>query len=99
MREFEVGEIVHILDDEPPEEQVETEGCELLNWSDTTRLYAGREARILKQIDEYQKYGWMYRLEFFDDDEKEDFYGIDLVEFYGQPTPVITPEALITLLG
>ena len=55
MREFEVGEIVHILDDEPPEEQVETEGCELLNWSDTTRLYAGREARILKQIDEYQK--------------------------------------------
>ena len=41
----------------------------------------------------------MYRLEFSDDDEKEDFYGIDLVEFYENPAPVITPEALITLLG
>lgn len=98
LREFEFGEIVHILDEEPADEQVMAAGCELLEWSDTTRQYAGRKAEILKRGGDYQQHGWIYTLA-FDGDERDDFYGIDFQEFYEEQKSVLTPEALITLLG
>ena len=97
MREFEAGEIVHILEDEPPEEKVIAAGLSFLSWVEATYPYAGRTGTIVENTRRFQEHGWEYTVDFGDD--KVDFYGIDFREFYEEQKSVLTPEALITLLG
>lgn len=97
MTEFEVGEIIHILNEEPPEEKVIAAGTTPLDWVDATYPYAGRTGTIVENTRRFQEHGWEYIVDFGDD--RVDFYGIDFREFYEEQKSVLTPEALITLLG
>lgn len=97
MREFEVGEIVHILDDEPPEEKVIAAGCKPLEWVSETRIHAGQSGIITDRFNSDEQYGFQYKVEF--EGETIDYYGIDFREFYEEQKSVLTQEALITLLG
>lgn len=97
MTEFEVGKIIHILNEEPPEEKVIAAGCKPLEWVETTYPYAGRIGTIVENTRRFQEHGWEYTVDFGDD--KVDFYGVDFREFYEEQKSVLTPEALITLLG
>lgn len=46
MIEFEVGEIIHILNEEPSEEMVRATGCEPSNWIEEMNPYIGKEAVV-----------------------------------------------------
>lgn len=101
MREFEVGEIVHMLDEEPSKEQVRAAGCYPSCWIEVMTPFVGREGVITKVNAGWEQYGNEYEVDFGGTNNAEEvaLYGIDFREFYEDPTPVITPEALITLLG
>lgn len=101
MREFEVGEIVHMLDEEPSEEQVRAAGCEHSSWVEAMTQFVGMEGVITKVNAGWKQYGNEYEVDFkgVKSAGVVALYGIDFREFYEDPTPVITPEALITLLG
>ena len=97
MREFEVGEIIHILEDEPPEEKVIAAGCKPLEWIDEIRIHAGESGVITDRFNSDEQYGFHYKVEF--GGETTDYYGVDFLEFYEEQKSVLSPEALITLLG
>lgn len=97
LREFEVGEIIHILAEEPPEEKITAAGCKPLGWVDETRKYAGQSGIITNRFNSDEQYGFRYKVEF--KGTTADYYGVDFREFYEEQKSVLTPEALITLLG
>lgn len=97
MTEFEVGEIIHILEDEPPEEKVIAAGCKPLEWIEEIRIHAGESGVITDRFNSDEQYGFQYKVKF--KGTTEDCCGIDFREFYEEQKAVLTPEALITLLG
>ena len=101
MIEFEVGEIIHILNEEPSEEMVRATGCEPSSWIEEMNPYIGKEGVVTRVHDNWRRHGKRYEVEFADVRSNPDMalYGIDFREFYEEQKSVLTPEALITLLG
>lgn len=107
MREFEVGEIVHVLSEEPEKPKVEQYGVTYSEWEDANRKYAGVKVRITdKKTDEQnKKYGIGYITEpveppFHHAETVPFWYGPDFLEFYVDDIgEEITEEDMLEILG
>lgn len=86
-----------MLDEEPSEEKVIAAGCKPLEWVEETRIHAGESGVITDRFNSDKQYGFHYKVEF--KGTTADYYGVDFREFYEEQKSVLTPEALITLLG
>ena len=99
-RVFEVGDVVHILPEEPDRETVEAMGVRWSDWpSDEYRDHAGETVTIREILtgSENDEYGRGYRME---GRHNLVWFGQDFEEFYEDGLTVeIDMEAFMKLLG
>lgn len=98
--EFEVGDTVHLLEEQPSRERVFAAGCDPSDWIDDMLPFAGKQGMIVKKVPGWAQHGHQYEIRFEGMEDPSDcaFYGIDLAEFYEKQQPILTQETLMDFL-